>query len=85
MAVTTTTTQIANNAWAELGAGPLALQALEGEVFVQIADDTPGAAVNGFVLRPNMGKVDFDTTSNLWAMSAALSGKATVVSAPVTA
>jgi hypothetical protein len=87
MAVSTTQTIVTNSAWTEIGPGPMALQALEGESYIAIADSAPSNAVIGesFVLRPRDGYRDFDTTSNLWAMAATVSGKAVLASAPITA
>jgi hypothetical protein len=85
MTVATTTTQVANSAWTSLGAGPMALQAVEGELFVAIAASEPSGTDNAFVLRREDGRVDFDTTSNIYVMSAATSGPGTVISAPMTA
>lgn len=80
----TTTTQVTNAAWTSLGAGPLALQAAEGEIFVQVSATSP-AGPGGFVLRREDGRRDFNTTVVLWVMSAATSGSGTVISAPMTA
>jgi hypothetical protein len=85
MTVATTSTQVTNNAWTLIGAGPLALQAEEGEIFIEVAASTPSTLSTGLVLRPEDGRVDFDTTSNIYAMSADVSGSGTVVSAPMTA
>lgn len=89
----TTTTQVTNGAWTSLGAGPLTLQAVEGDVYVQDATSAP-TGPGGFLLRKADGRVDFNTTNTLYAMSAApvqsyagsvQTAKDTVISAPVTA
>lgn len=85
MAVATTSTQVTNAAWTSLGAGPMALQAVEGEIFVAVAASQPSSIDGAFVLRRENGRVDFDTTSNIYVMSAATSGDGTVISAPMTA
>jgi hypothetical protein len=88
MAVTTST-QVANNAWTLLGGGPMNLQAVEGDCFIQDATSTPTGS-GGFLLRKTDGRTDFNTTNNVYAMSAApVIGSQvahdTVVWAPVTA
>ena len=89
----TTTTQVTNGAWTSLGAGPLSLQAVEGDVYIQDATSAPSGP-GGFLLRKSDGRVDFDTANTLYAMSAApqqsyggtaQTAKDTVISAPVTA
>jgi hypothetical protein len=89
----TTTTQVSNQGWTSLGSGPLTLQAAEGDIYVQDATSAPSGA-GGFLLRKTDGRVDFDTTNTLYAMSAAPSqvyggvqqtANDTVISAPVAA
>lgn len=83
----TTATQVSGTDWTDLGTGPMLAQAIEGEVRCAIADSKPANSpmAIGFNLRPEYGPRDFNTTSHVWAISLAVSGKATIVTAPVTA
>jgi hypothetical protein len=87
MTVATTSTQVSGSDWTDLGAGPLLLQAIEGEVRFVVADSKPSNSpvAIGFNLRPEYGPRDINSTSHVWAISLAVSGKATIVTAAVTA
>jgi hypothetical protein len=81
MSTAITTTQVGAS-YVSLGAGPLSLQATEGAVYVEIADSSPAATAAGFALRPEYGRLLFQTASTLWARAAVASGNATIISAP---
>lgn len=85
MTVATSSTQVVGT-WVQIGvAGPQLLQAIEGALYIEIADSQPATGPSGFVLKPEHGPRDFNTASSIWALAAGFGTKATVVSAPVTA
>ena len=53
----TTTTQVANGAWTSLGTGPLSLQAVEGDVYIQDATSLPRSALAVPKARTATGKI----------------------------
>jgi hypothetical protein len=58
---------------------------MRGEIKFAIADLKSAAGAITFNLRPEYGSQDANTTSHVWPISNAVSGKATIVTAPVTA
>lgn len=77
-------TVVTTAAWTDLGAGPLRVQAIGNEVFIAIGASAPGSLGGSPVLRPADGIADFNTTSHVFAMSAAISGSAVVATVTVT-
>jgi hypothetical protein len=80
-------TIVTNTAWTNLGAGPMRVQAIDNDVFIAIGTSTPSSLAGSVVLRPSQGIVDFDVVagSDIFAMSAAISGSAIVATVAVSA